>query len=73
MAEELPSEHPLFMFVPLRWAVVFDENAGSDWIEAMPYILARWPGVDYWNLTVAEGLSFLKAMKEPEEGSDANP
>lgn len=49
-------DDPLFLELPLRRAVIYSDDAGALWTQAMPAVLARThmtPG-DYWNLTVAE-------------------
>ena len=63
MADEKPSEHPLFLELPLSVARVYDEAGGVDWVEAMPLVLATYPQItrdDYWRLSVAEALALLK-------------
>jgi len=70
---EIPSDHPLFLELPLRRAVVYSEDGGVDWIEALPVILEAYPQMtdyQYWHLTVAEGLAYLHHI-EVRKGSHA--
>lgn len=70
-----PEEQPLYLELPLRRAVVYAENSGVDWVEAMPMVLSRWPQLTpdaYWNLTVAEALAFLKEINSGAKAPDGS-